>query len=1402
MNFKKIFVLIFAVAAIIFFAFNSQILAFTGSTRCPWSFSPAGSCRININSIYIGTEIIDSAPSSEIQKTEPLPGCIKSGSELPLIWQYNGNDVIDHWYVRYACASDGKNLNVEQGVVGKPKLNFIRWTAPQYSEANKYCKIWIQAKKQGNASEEDNETLGGANSRPFAICAPTATASQNFKAMQDKAISPLPSCNPGETKIQTLPADNVNKVVDGYSGRTKLACVANAKIECANQPDGVQVNFYFTRGGYDATGRTFGGSGGISASSRNVSMDFLFDSPDSQYCYRAVVQPWNKGVLGNPIYGEEQCCIENVCNNNGVCESWLGEKFENCPGDCHCGNSNCETALGETYLTCPSDCQYSPPKPSCNNNSICESWNNENEANCADCKTTVPSDAGYACFSATQICVKNYKSYPLGYLDTQCGSDLLKYFPGQTTGVCYQNETDCKAACTPGQKFFTCHKDNVCRITTQNYQTARECTVDIIGKYSDLKTPTCYTDENSCIDACSDTKKWYYCPTRGMDCKETDITFYTKNECESFLQKRPYLSNVPVCYNLIENCRKDCLIPQQYNGYYCNSSGKCVRTENVYLIQDIPGLGSKCASDVASYVNKAFPGCYSSLSECEANCKPGTTGNDYYVCLKDIKTCQKLPDKQPDTQSCAQYVNNTFPGITDGVCYDSASICGEKCAVQECVQENQLSTDLTKQCCEGLKAVAALQPDSLSADGCKFIIGWRANTVISKYLAGALRATNSGFYCTKCGDGQCTGKENYCNCMDDCHCGDKKCQSDYGENYTNCASDCTKPCKNEGELIETKNEICCSGLVSISDDTPNSLTGECDKNTDGYGYCAKLGDGQCTGKENYCNSADCAKPDNKKTFNICVTDQKKCQVTAKKYTSTQECQSDLQADASLSGRTNGICYSDSASCDNICSTAKQYQICLGITNKCMATPDWFVSLADCNKQMDEIYKGLIIGQCHENLTSCEAACNSGEKKYVYCNKNQGCLDTDRTFKTAQECATYVSANYGANATGICYDTKGQCQAQCQQSNIKESKNILIINKKGALTKMPHLWPGELPLALSEFSKYYFYTYNFTSDPYKEFSKYDTIVLLLGCPEEYLPPADILALQKWVQEGGKLIRYNAGDTATECTEEMNAFKFYKAPVLSPAKYFAIEEDNTLSHSNSANSSYIDVNKMLYRYDTEYGLNAKIWPMESGWCSDISVNKTDTGVREPVHAYRYYGKGMIIYNGFHFGNDFSLPSVINTNDRNSNLSKIWLQELQQKWGETESQLACIKPIAAKNSIPGVWYASPAMHFRGTGKSAPEVVAWQKQMSGSRFAILKGEIKSLGGDSEGVDVFFEVAQKGLPNSGKSFCYQFGLKRLGAIYCTVYLNSNTEYTYTFRAYNRYGINQNPNMIEFKTEP
>jgi len=65
-----------------------------------------------------------------------------------------------------------------------------------------------------------------------------------------------------------------------------------------------------------------------------------------------------------------------------------------------------------------------------------------------------------------------------------------------------------------------------------------------------------------------------------------------------------------------------------------------------------------------------------------------------------------------------------------------------------------------------------------------------------------------------CGNGVCETGEDFSNCLADCHCGNKVCESQFGETITNCSSDCSNK-KGAG-----------SGSGSCTTDSQCSPTGE------------------------------------------------------------------------------------------------------------------------------------------------------------------------------------------------------------------------------------------------------------------------------------------------------------------------------------------------------------------------------------------------------------------------------------------------------------------------------------------------------------------------------------------------------------------------------------------------
>lgn len=134
-----------------------------------------------------------------------------------------------------------------------------------------------------------------------------------------------------------------------------------------------------------------------------------------------------------PLEITESPHITGVCNNNGVCEYWLGETHENCPSDCKCDDGICQP--WENYLNCPEDCGPEPtqrtlpgqPWPICGDG-ICEyplTYENCPE----DCSPVICGDG---------VC-----EYPLNYVNCPqdcspiCGDGICS--PGLTHENCPQD---------------------------------------------------------------------------------------------------------------------------------------------------------------------------------------------------------------------------------------------------------------------------------------------------------------------------------------------------------------------------------------------------------------------------------------------------------------------------------------------------------------------------------------------------------------------------------------------------------------------------------------------------------------------------------------------------------------------------------------------------------------------------------------------------------------------------------------------------------------------------------------------------------------------------------------------------------------------------------------------------
>lgn len=235
--------------------------------------------------------------------------------------------------------------------------------------------------------------------------------------------------------------------------------------------------------------------------------------------------------------------------------------------------------------------------------------------------------------------------------------------------------------------------------------------------------------------------------------------------------------------------------------------------------------------------------------------------------------------------------------------------------------------------------------------------------------------------------------------------------------------------------------------------------------------------------------------------------------------------------------------------------------------------------------------------------------------------------------------------------------------------------------------------GSLPTTNSAFDKF-----NFTNVPVANvnastLSNYDTLVLVTVCdPMNETTASQRTDITNWINGGGKLIIYDS-ECKTNDTVDYSwlpckattycpgAIGVYKSPVYWYIN-LTIVENNTLSDNNSASQYFINTTLIEYGTDAVGDQNVFI-AKEACWCGDmIGTNARNSSYSPPPgttgysHAYSHYGNGIIIYNGLDI-DDIESDEDPTENDGDSNLAKIWIQELNQTWDNTSGLDSCGLP-----------------------------------------------------------------------------------------------------------------------------
>jgi hypothetical protein len=186
--------------------------------------------------------------------------------------------------------------------------------------------------------------------------------------------------------------------------------------------------------------------------------------------------------------------------------------------------------------------------------------------------------------------------------------------------------------------------------------------------------------------------------------------------------------------------------------------------------------------------------------------------------------------------------------------------------------------------------------------------------------------------------------------------------------------------------------------------------------------------------------------------------------------------------------------------------------------------------------------------------------------------------------------------------------------------------------------------------------------------------YDTVVLWatrFNFGDAWNNPVFSSRIRNFVSGGGKLIIYTSEINSQE-GENANAFSnfIYPFTIDSPGRTYSRGvltnlENNTFSSSNPADESYINFSRIMS--ETDVGDATVMVSYDSNWYIDLfAVNYNNVG--GPVHAYAFYGAGLIIFNGLDVDdttvpkNSITAPIDTPSNDNGGGaIEMIWWREL---------------------------------------------------------------------------------------------------------------------------------------------
>jgi len=186
------------------------------------------------------------------------------------------------------------------------------------------------------------------------------------------------------------------------------------------------------------------------------------------------------------------------------------------------------------------------------------------------------------------------------------------------------------------------------------------------------------------------------------------------------------------------------------------------------------------------------------------------------------------------------------------------------------------------------------------------------------------------------------------------------------------------------------------------------------------------------------------------------------------------------------------------------------------------------------------------------------------------------------------------------------------------------------------------------------------------------TNYQIVVLLIddnttNTPTPILTPSQVIDLNNWTYNGGKLIIYDSEMSTQDYSWLPYPFITSNPGGLGATGNILYMENNTLGTDIMLASPYYintTVDYIFNDWEDAIGDANVFATFDAHWCGDIEAINANFD-RGWVHTYAVYGNGTMIYNGFDI--DYLLADTVPGTDDINALAKIWLLELQLPWWE---------------------------------------------------------------------------------------------------------------------------------------